>query len=419
MLVRWLSEGRGWRPVSIALALVMLCMAWGSPVAWAAVHTGPGGNQPVLTISAPNPASGPEGTHVIVTGDHWTPQTDLSFTLSSPSGTCVAGSTPLPTPTATVKNDGTFTLMFVWPAVPAGTYAICAFGTGAPANGLASTNTFVKLGAGTPRLILPTSAAAGTVVTIMGANWFPTTSQIELLYGDPGSNGCTTHLTTLPAGSIDAGGGLSGTFIAPGATGPITVTAISPPGSCATGPTLSTTATLTITPAPTATPTIPATPTAGSGTPGPGTPTTGTGTPTSGTPGAGTPLPGNGTPTMAKTPTATACPSGTSACRATGRLGSFPLPLCLALLALFALLLVLFVLLLRRRNEEVVITEEDITPQIDPNTILALGNMRFVRIVRITTQVIDRRTGAVRRTQNRDYDEFVDAGGKIVRRPRP
>ncbi len=88
------------------------------------------------------------------------------------------------------------------------------------------------------------------------------------------------------------------------------------------------------------------------------------------------------------------------------------------IVGLVALFVILLLLLLWRRNQEVIVTEEDITSQIDPNSVAPMGTMRFVRAVRITTQVVDRRTGAVRSSRARDYDEFVDNNGGIQRRPR-
>ena len=85
---------------------------------------------------------------------------------------------------------------------------------------------------------------------------------------------------------------------------------------------------------------------------------------------------------------------------------------------LIALFVILLLLLLWRRNHEAIVTEEDITDQIDPNSVAPMGTLRFTRAVRVTTQVVDRRTGAVRNSRARDYDEFVDANGNIQRRPR-
>ncbi len=92
--------------------------------------------------------------------------------------------------------------------------------------------------------------------------------------------------------------------------------------------------------------------------------------------------------------------------------------LCLLLLGLLALFLILLLLLLARRNREQIVSEEDITSQVDPDQIAPMGAMRYVRSVRVTTQTVNRRTGAVINSHNRDFDEFVDAGGTTHRRPR-
>ncbi|HKD77818.1 MAG TPA: hypothetical protein VKB76_20095, partial [Ktedonobacterales bacterium] len=63
------------------------------------------------------------------------------------------------------------------------------------------------------------------------------------------------------------------------------------------------------------------------------------------------------------------------------------------------------------------VSEEDISNQTDPTNVTPMGNYRYTRTVRETTQVVDRKTGAVRRSRVRIYDEFTDAQGNVHRRP--
>ncbi len=415
--------------------------------AYADVLSGPGGNAPSLTISAPNPPQGPEGTRVVLAGSHWTPSASFDFAYSTAGGACDASETRFSGVTATADNQGQYQVALQWPATLPGTYAICALGVGTPLYGTAAANVFTKLGQGAPSISVVGTATIGLPVTINGANWFTTqagsANQVEVLSGDPSGNGCTTHqLTLTPA----ADGTITGTFT-PSATGPLRLTAVNPPGTCngATQPSLSTSIVIIVMPTSSGGAGTPGaggagTPGAGgAGTPGAG----GAGTPgaggagTPGAGGAGTPgaggagTPGTGTPGAggagtpgaggAGTPGAsrpTATPCATTNCRPAPVSGIPFGPLCLALLVLFALLLLLFLLLIRRRNEEIIVTEEDVTAQIDPASVAPLGAMRFVKTVRVTTQVADRRTGMVRRSRSRDFDEFADTSGVIRRRLR-
>ena len=420
----WRDErpGMWWLSLVTAIACGLLLVVFGSQPAAA---SGPGGSGPNLTISAPNPPAGPQGTMVILKGAQWPNGTAVRLTITTPGGGCDGSASPAPGGSAQVGGDGTFTATLTWPALPAGVYHVCAIGAGTAPGGVASANTFTEEGQGQAIIALPTSAVAGTVVTITGQNWYPAGTQVEILFGDPNGTGCTTDLVTLSSGND---GTISGTFVAPSTPGTIKVTAVSPRNSCTAGtPAIQATATLTITPLTgTGTGTGTGTPVSGNGT---GTPATGNGTGTPGSGGTATPGSGTGTATAG-----TATPSGqvgtavsgtATSCPARHNCGPAPAPapfpylsLCVALLVLFVLLLLLFLLLVRRRNEEIIVTEQDITTEIDPTAITPMGAMRFVRAVRVTTQVSDRRTGVVRRSQSRDYDEFEDASGVTHRRER-
>lgn len=414
------------------------------PAQAATPYTGIGGSGPALTISAPNPASGPAGSTLVVSGSHWVPSTIVQLSIGTSANSC-ASTTALPGATGTVDGTGTVTITFTWPTtLVAGTYPICGDGPGAPSGGVISSNSFDELTQATPSIAIPSSVASGGSVNVTGTSWDPVNSTVELLIGVQGSNPCASSVATLTSQSD---GTISGAFLAPTVSSTTTyvITAVSPAGTCsgAPAPTMHVTQTFSITagsggstPTPTGstpTPTATATPTATPGTTPTATPGVGNGTPTPlpghGTPTAtpgkgtptptkGTPLPGHGTPTPEPHVTSSGpCPPLPNNFCASN--SGFPWwLLCLMIFGLIALFVVLLLLILWRRNQEVIVTEEDITNQINPDSVAPLGTMRFVRAVRITTQTVDRQTGAVRNSRARDYDEFTDANGNVQRRPR-
>jgi hypothetical protein len=422
-------------------------LIWGGIIAWWAIagttpalaampQSGIGGNSPALNVSSPTPAEGPAGTTVIVSGSHWVSGTTVQLSIGTQANSC-ASTTALDNASGQVDSTGAVQVQFTWPTtLAAGTYPICGTGTGAPAGGVKSNNEFTEITQSTASLTLPSSVTSGSTVTITGTNWVPSPMTVQILIGLQTGNTCATVATTLT--SAQGNGVISGSFIAPVVKSNTNylITAVSPAGTCggSPSPTLRFTHPIVITPAtsgsatptptptktatPTPTPTKTATPTPGHGTP---TATPGHGTPTA-TPGHGTPTatPGHGTPTPTPTKHSTGsgpCPPFPSSFCASN--SSFPWwLLSLMIVGLVALFVILLLLLLWRRNQEVIVTEEDITSQIDPNSVAPMGTMRFVRAVRITTQVVDRRTGAVRSSRARDYDEFVDNNGGIQRRPR-
>ena len=223
-------------------------------------------------------------------------------------------------------------------------------------------------------------------MSLTGVSWLPGGLSVEVLAGQPSGNGCATHLVDLTSQSD---GSLSGTFTAPTvtATTVFTITAVSPRGTCAgaAAPTLHATATLTVTPASggntTPTPTSHLTPTPA---------------------GHLTPTPthiGGANPVPAPAPGGPCPPLPSAFCSSVG--GVPWCLICLIPLLLLLLLILLVALFARRRNEEVVVSEEDITSQIDPDSVAPMGSLRYVRTVRETTQVVNRKTGAVRRSSLR------------------
>ncbi len=404
------------------------------------VLSGGGGNGPGIVISSPNPPSGPAGARVVVSGSHWVPGTTVTLSIGTASGSCDV-TTVVDGASGTVDNTGAVEIAFTWPNVLAyGTYPVCASGPGAPSGGIKSSNSFTELTQATPSINLPGSAVSGQTIAVTGNSWQPGGAVVEIHGGPQGGDPCAQLLATLTSGN---NGFISGTITVPTVSSNTTyvITATSPAGTCSgsPAPTMHASATLPIAPSgngattPTPAPTATNTPHPG----GTSTPTPHPGTPTP-APGSGTPHPGqtqvpepNGTPTPHPGATATPHPGGGGGSSSSSG-PCPPLPsgycspgtafpwwlLCLIVFGLLALFLILLLLLLWRRNQEVVNTEEDITSQINPATVAPMGTMRFVRAVRVTTQVVDVNTGAVRSSRTREYDEFVDANGNLHRRPR-
>ena len=413
------------RPRGLVLALLCCVLGLGmlnAPALAATPASGGGGNQPNLVISAPNPASGPAGMNVVVSGAHWHQGELVTLVIGSADGGCNNPTTIPGTNSGTPDGTGAVEIVIVWPTtLGTGTYPLC--GSSQTISTVKTSNSFVELSQSAASLSLPSSAASGATVQVTGANWFPAGRMVELHWGAAGSNGCTTLLTTLTAQSD---GSLSGSIQIPSFTSntDIVIAATSPANTCGQQnppPGITMTATVAVTgTGPSATPT----PSAATATPVP----PGTATPTKATP---TPARGSATPTPGPRPSPTATPTGGSG----GGGGSGPCPplpnsfcgsnssfpwwlLCLMLLGLFLLFIILLLVLISRRNQQVLTQEEDITSQINPNSVAPMGSMRFVRAVRVTTQVVDRRTGQIINSRSRDYDEFADSNGNTQRRPR-
>lgn len=388
-------------------------------------QTGIGGSGPALTISVPSPASGPAGATIVVSGSHWVPNTTVQLSIGTAPKNCT-NATGISGASGQVDATGSVDIPFTWPtSLAAGTYPICGDGPGAPSGGIVSSNSFTELTQATPSITMPATANSGSTVSITGTSWVPGGASVEILVGPQGGNLCAASVATLTSQND---GTLAGTFTAPVVSSNTTyvLTAVSPAGTCSgsPAPTMHFTQSFTInaslggtptptpsggnTPTPTPSTTATPTPVGGHGT---ATPTGGHDTPTA-TPGHGTPTPVPSTQASGPCP-----PLPNSFCSSNS---SFPWwLLLLMILFLIALFIILLLLLLWRRNQEVIVTDEDITSQIDPNSVAPMGTMRFVRAVRITTQTVDRRSGVIRRSSARDFDEFVDASGTTQRRPRP
>ncbi len=381
----------------IILALVAaLYVAQPAGVALASSQGGSGGGGGVtLTISSPSPPQGPAGTTVVVTGNGWPTGATVTLATGSAAGNCQSP-TAVSGATGQANGDGFVQISFTWPSLAPGTYPVCGSVQGESSSPKQSANSFTELSQSSPSISLPGSVASGATVNLTGSNWLPAGIQVEILDGPQGGTGCSTHLVTLTSKN---NGALSGSFTAPNVTSTTTfaITAVSPPNTCnsAAAPSLHATTTLTVT--------------AGSGTGATSTPIH--------KPGGATPTPtktggsGNSSPPPAPGP----CPPlPKSFCSSGG--GSVCL-LCLIPLILLLLLIILVALFARRRNEEVVVSEEDISKQTDPDSVTPMGNYRYTRTMRETTQVVDRKTGAVRRSRVRIFDEFTDAQGNVHRRP--
>lgn len=380
----------GWQFIVCALLLAVAPWLAITPAHAVAPATGGGGTTQSLTISVPASLSGPAGTGVTVSGNHWTPGTTVTIAVGSATGGC-GTTTSVAGAAGQVDGNGAIQVTFAWPSLPNGSYPVCGSINGSTE--IVSGNLFTETSQATPTISLPTTATSGDKITIIGANWQPSGTQVEILTGPQGSNGCATSLITLTSQSD---GTLSGSFTAPTVTKTTSylIVAVSPIGTCSgtVKATLRATATVAIS--------------AGSANTG-GTPVpTATGTGHSAT---ATPVSPNGNPG----PT---CAPNSSTCNTFAGIPWWVI--CLILLALLLLFLLLLWLLARRRNQEVIVSEEDITSTIaDPNSIAPMGNMRFLRVVRVTKQTVDSATGAIRDTQISVFDEFADASGGTRRRP--
>jgi hypothetical protein len=329
-----------------------------------------------------------------VTGNGWTAGATITIAVGAASGGCQSP-TAVSGATGQANSSGFVQISFSWPSLSPGAYPVCGAEQGASTPPKQSANTFTELSQSAPSISVPGSVASGAKVTLTGSNWLPAAIQVEILDGPQGGTGCTTHLVTLTSQN---NGALSGSFTAPTVTTTTTfvIAAVSPPNTCnsAAAPSLQATTSLTVTPS--------------SGTGG------ATPTPTH-HPGGATPTKTGGSGSSSPPPAPGPCPPlPKSFCSSGG--GSVCL-LCLIPLILLLLLIILVALFARRRNEEVVVSEEDISNQTDRTTVTPMGNYRYKRTVRETTQVVDRKTGAVRRSRVRIYDEFTDAQGNVHRRP--
>ncbi|HKD76885.1 MAG TPA: hypothetical protein VKB76_15375, partial [Ktedonobacterales bacterium] len=89
--------------------------------------------------------------------------------------------------------------------------------------------------------------------------------------------------------------------------------------------------------------------------------------------------------------------------------------------ALLLLLLPLFFWLGRRDEDEVIITEQDIERDLASTNVAVpsqYAGATFVRMIRVTRSVVNMRTGKVKDQEIQEYDVFLDAQGKEVRRLR-
>ncbi len=91
-------------------------------------------------------------------------------------------------------------------------------------------------------------------------------------------------------------------------------------------------------------------------------------------------------------------------------------------LAALLLLLPLAFLLGRRDENEVILTEQDVTVErevLNATAPTTAADAQFARTIRITRQIVNVRTGKIKDEQIEEYDVFRDAQGREVRRLRP
>jgi hypothetical protein len=193
------------------------------------------------------PDNGPAGTHVSVTGSGFTGGADVTVGYSS--GDCSSGVTVISGATGKAGSDGSVDISFAWPSTQPGDYHVCLTTGGAT---FPSDNVFHATSADAPSITVTSPVAAGAQVTVTGTNFTMNGAQtVEVLYGAQGSNGCATSAGTASV----TNGGFTVTFNAPFVqqTTQYVVTAAIPQGSCASTPTLSAQANLTVNAAPTPT----------------------------------------------------------------------------------------------------------------------------------------------------------------------
>jgi hypothetical protein len=199
-----------------------------------------------------SPAAGPAGTHVIVTGAHFTPNTPVTVGYSKTD--CKAAVIAIDGSDQTTGADGSVTITIVWPSTDKGKYFVCVTekGTGKIHQ---SDSQFEALSSAQADIdVTPTVKSAGKV-TVTGKNYLQQgDSTFEVLYGAAGSNGCANSVAT---GMINPDGTFSTTFNAPFVQNDTTyqVTAVSPAKTCGAGAVLTVSKTLTVT-AVTITPTV-------------------------------------------------------------------------------------------------------------------------------------------------------------------
>jgi hypothetical protein len=225
--------------ITAALVLALVSTAYAS--------TGGGGGK--ITVSV-NPGEGTTGSSVTVQGDGLPPGDPIAIGYAS--GSCSGAVTPIDGATGTTNASGSVTVTFTWPSTPTGDYVICATDQTTHTK-YKSQQPFQALPQ--PTLTISSPVYSSQAVTVTGAHFLPTGSQnggtVDVLYGDGGSNGCTTlagNATVNPDGSFTF------TFNAPNTSvnKTITIVAVEPQGTCGQtnpGPTMQAQANATVSPA--------------------------------------------------------------------------------------------------------------------------------------------------------------------------
>jgi hypothetical protein len=228
--------------LAFALPMVALLLV---ALAQTAFATGPAPSASV----AITPASGPAGTHVIVTGAHFTPNTPETVGYSKTD--CKAGVVAIDGSDQTTSSDGSVTVTIEWPSIEAGKYVVCVTekGTGKVHQ---SDSQFEVLSQNRASIDVTPTVKSSAKVSVTGSNYLPGGSTFEVLYGAAGSNGCANSVAT---GTVNADGSFSVSFDAPFVNADTTyqVTAVSPAKTCGAGAVLSASKSLTVTAAATVT----------------------------------------------------------------------------------------------------------------------------------------------------------------------
>lgn len=238
-----------WLPTLVAFLASALCSVLFAGTVLA------GGAGPGISV---DPAAGPVGSHITISGSKFTPGDKIQIGYAT--GSCASGVTVISGGTTSANGTGNISIGVTWPATGKGSYVICAQDTTNHHTYQGSTQ-FNVTDASAPSITISGPVTSGGTVTVNGAHFeTPNGGTVEILYGPSGSAGCATSAGTTP---INSDGTFTFTFSAPNETSATTivVTAVSPQGSCNNSPTLMATTTVqvnaaavsTATPAPTAT----------------------------------------------------------------------------------------------------------------------------------------------------------------------
>jgi hypothetical protein len=271
----------------VGILLLAPCVCFTSSPAVALAHDRRANANPTFAITAPiynGVAEGPVGTNIAISAQGgWTPNTQLKLYVASVSSTCDAqagsGLQVSLVPAINVNNNGGFSGVFVWPSAAnqTGAYNVCA--SDGTLSGVSST-TFTLMSStnghpsNNPIIVLsfpadPNKAATGDQITVVGSNWLPGGSVMQVHFrlqpantlinqqpdftftetATPDSSGAFQQKLTLPTNIVDNrevlayGGPSVGSTFALVSTSASFVIVVAPTATTAPTPTVAPTAT--------------------------------------------------------------------------------------------------------------------------------------------------------------------------------